>query len=636
MDKPGDENIEDGTLRVEHTPDGIIISGDTYFRPYILADPNPEGGGHHHVQKIHSPPPKPENGILIQGIKWYNGYRRITKIDMDSSGENLNLEYERWWFKRDKTWQKLQPFTVAMRRVPAPSGYPSQSNYFEGDVINPSLGLAIGRMAMGWVAESYRKVTVEIDTVSGPERPLSDGGNHDWSTVFFDIGFDLDLVRSDTAVPPPGDDSWSAAELHAAMLIWRDKVDLDKEWRYYILAVKRLDAPALGLMFDYSYNNQSTDTNKVPREGAAVGADWVLPATGDIDWGQVKGLPLGKALPVYFRTVIHETGHAMGLLHPKIPPDNGFMTESLVIAKAATNDVPFPKNIKWAYSDEDLRRLRHWPDIQIRPGGTPFTEAIDFPLEDRKVEIQGLNLSVVAFMTEVPIGAPVRIELKLENKACTPIQVPSSISLNSPFVTGFATEIGSGKSKTFSPFSLCSESTSPFQSLNPGSSIFSSLTLFGGHEGPLFPLSSLYSVAFNISWPLWTPRSEAPSIASVSGTNTVFVTPPRSASHSKAAHRLFATTDTHLVLVLGGDSPHLEEGRKAIDIALQDNALRPHWAVIKAKRLGRRFMERKPDLRTARQLVAGGNVVATRRERQKLESLGILLDEVQIGVNESA
>ncbi len=46
--------------------------------------------------------------------------------------------------------------------MPAPTGYPSDSSYLEGDVKN-SVGTVIGRLNMEWVSEYLRKATVEID-----------------------------------------------------------------------------------------------------------------------------------------------------------------------------------------------------------------------------------------------------------------------------------------------------------------------------------------------------------------------------------------------------------------------------------------------------------------------------------------
>jgi hypothetical protein len=54
-------------------------------------------------------------------------------------------------------------------------------------------------------------------------------------------------------------------------------------------------------------------------------------------------------------------------------------------------------------------------------------------------------------------------------------------------------------------------------------------------------------------------------------------------------------------LVVGGD--HLAEGVSAIQAAVENPVLRPHYAYIESKRVARRFGKRRPDLSTARALI---------------------------------
>ena len=82
---------------------------------------------------------------------------------------------------------------------------------------------------------------------------------------------------------------------------------------------------------------------------------------------------------------------------------------------------------------------------------------------------------------------------------------------------------------------------------------------------------------------------------------------------------VFLTTpDAHLVLILGGDSGHLHQGREAVRCALDDKTLRPHYAVIEARRLAKRFLDRAADPAAASALVKEDKVVMSGGEKEGL------------------
>jgi hypothetical protein len=149
--------------------------------------------------------------------------------------------------------------------------------------------------------------------------------------------------------------------------------------------------------------------------------------------------------------------------------------------------------------------------------------------------------------------------------------------------------------------------------LAPGESATSSLILLRGGEGALFPASGISEITVKASWGVGGGAETA-----VLGVTTVLVTGPTSPEHAQAAHRVLTTPDVHLALVFGGD--HLQEGWKAVDNAIADPTLGPHYAAIKAKSRAKRFMDRGADIPAARNLVQG-NVVMTDSEMAKINSL---------------
>jgi hypothetical protein len=115
----------------------------------------------------------------------------------------------------------------------------------------------------------------------------------------------------------------------------------------------------------------------------------------------------------------------------------------------------------------------------------------------------------------------------------------------------------------------------------------------------------------------WSISSEGAETV-VSGSTTVLVTDPKTPSHANAALKILRTPDVHLVLVFGGD--HLEEGRKAVEVALADETLRPHYAFVKARCVAQSFMDRGADVAAAEELMKG-EVVMSPSEEGKINKL---------------
>jgi hypothetical protein len=638
----------DGTIRIEQNANGTTASGDLYQRPVLHVPSIPPRP----PRQIMLPPPNPADGIPMQSRMKYRYYLRITSIpNRIVFGRFFNLGFEMWRFNATtSTWGATPEAVLSARMssIPTPIGFPG--SYFEGDTRN-SAGVITGRLKMGWISQFYRKMTVEIDTVTGSENPENNGAGETWATAFSKVGFDVNVELSNTNVTKPTpDDSYSDAEMHAAMLSRRDPVNLDSQWHYHILAVRHIESTERGIMYDW----QATDSNNVPREGLGIASHWQV---DDIPlWGDLRNTRWGASKPAYFRTVLHELGHAFGLEHNDI--DNGYMRTSPDIA--AQPGGPYPRQIKWAYADDDLRRLRHWSDMLIRPGGLQFTAGyssnVPIPPTDLMVEIPELELIVQPLRAEVPLGAPVRVDLELRNNSDMAVNVPSPISLKSPYITG--TVISSGvEPRTFRPLLHCTDDR-PMELLKAHKSIQSSLTLLRGGEGPLFPVPGVSEIKITLNWPL---EGGSGTRAIVIGSVTVFVTTATDTEHAKAAHIVLTNPDAHVLLVLGGDCDGLKSGKDAIQVALKDKTLRPHYVAIEAKRLATRFdknkivgfmgkdseltkkeskadekdleddpkpvLAPKESLKAAEQLLNHSQCYCSRDEKKKLKKLGVKYNE---------
>ncbi len=581
----------DGTLRVECHRTGRSASGDLYQRPTKLIPSPPPRPPH----TVLLPPPNPAAGIPILPRDRYRYYVRVTSLpEARFIGPTFTLAFELYRFTAPNAWVLEGARTAKMTRLPAPSGFPSASDYAEGDV-KDAAGTVVARLKMGWVSKYFRKATVEIDTVTGSEQPTTSGAGHNWTTVGDSIGWQLNVVLSDTNVAEPSGASWANAEMHAAMLARRAAADLDADWRFHVLAVKNIDETPRGIMYD----SGGTDSNNVPREGIGIASHWTIDAT----WGTVGGLRFGTAPAPYFRTAVHEVGHAMGLFHNNA--DFGFMCTSDVIAAGATPANPFPANISWGYHTDNLKQLRHYPDPFVRPGSVAFggasTATPPISPADMEMEVEGLRLEVSPLLGEVPLGAPVRINYRLINDGSQPVSVPKDLTLFGEAVSGAVTD-PSGSVRTFSTLVRAVDAREVV-ALGPGEASVESVTLMRGAEGALFRQSGFHDVSVEIHW-----EEENGVVATVRGSTSVMITPLLNAVHAAAAHRVLATPDAQLVLAIGGD--HLKDGIAAIHQALDSPVLRPHFAVVEAKRIGRRFGKRRADVKAAAELIDENTVMS--------------------------
>jgi hypothetical protein len=358
-----------GTLRVESRAGQLFASGDLY-----AFESTGEG-----FPEIGTMPP-PGSGVPSFPIANYNYYLRVTQIVPAKTGFTLSFEPYRFLPRAMRRldgamgrWERETAMTLRMLPAQAPEGYLTPEMFFVGDVAADSKEPELARsLQMGRVSPLLRKTVIEIDRAAESEVPLHNGAGGTWASVFAGFGWDGRIIESDRDIRKDDPAPWTEGEAQAAMRAYRDSADLDAEWRYHLLVVPRVDllSGADGIMHDHDEESA--------REGAVIGSHGVFPES-DPKWGSFRGRRLGET-PGLFRTAVHEIGHAMGLDHN----DTGFcfMRPTRGIAAGATADQPFPGNIVWAFDPKDQERLRHWPDVGVRPGGTKRA-AVGVPLPDR-------------------------------------------------------------------------------------------------------------------------------------------------------------------------------------------------------------------------------------------------------------
>jgi hypothetical protein len=577
-----------GSLRVGREDGGVRVSGDLY-----AAGEADEGGA------------SPAAGPPIFPRRLHREYLRVTRLARRGDGgveaavETHRAGDDHRWAPARLLTVRLWPGAPAAAAPEAATGSDDEAaapNRWSGEVRqaggadheeaaplrgagearDPATGEA-GRLTLEWASPWLRRAVLEIDREPGATAPSSDGAGRDWREVLREVGWDVTVVEDDHAVTPPASGVWTDAEVHAAMLDWRAHDDLDREWRFHVLCVERLASTERGLMYDAF----AADSNNVPREGLALASEWTFP--DEEPWGLVRGRRFGDEPRTYFRTAVHELGHAMGLLHNA--DDLGFMNTTTAIARRAAAGA-FPDNVRWAFAAEDALRLAHLPDPCVRPGGLPFVTAAtaDAELADPPLPQAppGLALEVAPVAPSFPLAAPVRVEVTLTHRGDEPLLAPRRLGLKGGHVRGRVVGVdGAGRcrERIFWPLLRCSDDDQ-LAPMAPGEARRHGLALLRGPDGALFPEPGDYRVEVELAW---MPNGRP---ARLTAATEVTVAPPPDAEGERAAREVLATPDLLLCVALGGD--HLPSGLRALAQALDDPVLRPHYAAIEARRLAGR------------------------------------------------
>ena len=366
-------NAFEGTLRVETATGQPAASGDFYQREFTEGE-----------ERGFLPSPDPVHGIPVFPIGRYRYYLRATNIVGTDSGFDLTFEVHRFnraemtlldtrtthWVLEDVLTAHLSAGLVpsqdpiddpaAPEDFPLPARFPFPGQFFSGPVTDRA-GDKAGTFKMGQVSPRLRKATIEIDRVPDAEFPRDNQAGVTWKTVFDGLNWEVTVSESETDIAKPDGPVWKPADAEAAMHKHRDRNDLDAEWRYHILVVQLITGADsnFGVMYDHGFGREMT------RQGLYIASQFTFPLD-DPKWGPLRGLQCG-ATPAFFRTALHEMGHAMGLFHQN--RGFSFMRPTEQIAEDAPASAPFPSNIMWSYHPDDEHRLRHWPDIAVRPGG---------------------------------------------------------------------------------------------------------------------------------------------------------------------------------------------------------------------------------------------------------------------------
>lgn len=562
-----------GTMRVERGGAAATISGDLYrFLNPVIALPVSIGSVATAVERpaaagIFALPLT----IPVYPRKQYYSYLKVTGIQLPpvlTANCSFTLTAQEYVYTQPPPGQFNGTFPAApgtrtvkigLKNAPPPPGYTSV--YFEGKLFEGLMEK--GTFKMGWVSSSFRRATVEIDTLTGAVPPkavptISGSGTEDFKSVFATAGWDLNVVYDQTNIPvPPGvvaTNCWSNADLHALMVANRKAgTDLDKEWRFHLIVVPAKLGCSRGIMYDQI---------DVPREGSASFSDDGYPTADSSNFGAAANKKQRDVPRAYLRSASHELGHGFNQIHQEQEggADNSIMTTTPSVADVLggpATGLPgvFPTNIHLGFNDHVRHHLIHFPDPTVRPGGMTFgsghSSFVPSADTDRHyLSADDLELRVTAEQRQIALGEPVGLRWELINNSGDPIPVPNDISTESLYAT-LEVINPNGVVKMMPPFVILCEGTR-IENLDGGKSISASSRVYWSSRGFAFERTGRHVIELQVKW------SIAGVPFGVRGRTDIWVNYPLTSTDNDVAATLMHP-EVGMYVALGGGANHLTD-----------------------------------------------------------------------------
>ncbi len=593
-------------------------------------------------------PTRPGEKIPVFPLSDYAYYLDVLAVETAGGHPTLELRARKF----DPITRKLTSGTVC-QLVLKPE---ARTGEWTGTLVGA--GEDRGEFYLRWISKELRRAQLRIFRIQSNEKnpirepkPKKPTPRLDWEALFRKIGWQLDVncdERSGKDLAMNDVPSWTPYDLSVAASKLRTDVDPDRSWTYDLLCVSRFENNRyLGIMFD----TEAADLNQRPRETAAVAALQSITVGGKSTLSQDAFD--GR---LYFRTALHEVGHAMNLAHNLSGKTLMNTTEFLLSvlpagSKADKNqDRGFANkfNPDWAFDGADRSWLQHAPDIAVRPGGVS-RHNVRWRGDGRQqvitlsfYEPPALTLEVQPVVEEFPLGAPVRLDYVLSNHGPS-LAVPADISLRGGHISGRVT----GPDRTtryFRSAFRCCDSIAHERRLHALATkpLSDGMTLLRGVDGPLFPEAGSYEIELELRWDANGQTNR------VVGRTTTVVGPAdlkKDPTQVDVAELLLHQPSMMPALVQGLLD---QDGLRALSFALNSPVLAPHYlaTALKCKIMGTQRGEvwrelsgrvssngdgktkgvvsvappsGSPTAREANSLV-GVPIVYTRRERRQLES----------------
>ncbi|MEK6283168.1 MAG: hypothetical protein AABN95_22660 [Acidobacteriota bacterium] len=494
-----------GPMRIEVASPKLRVSGDIYVRkPISISGPVEIG--------------KPiTDSPLLFGKNWYPQF----PIDQYAwYFRSLGVTYQKgklvFKFERN-LWNKITQDFIGQENSGKDNGF-MELECLEANVFNhpalpqPTIRLTgtaqIGGVTYEAVATKtstlYRGCAVEVDLMTNRAFPMSvttvDNTAINYASIYRTAGIECALTVDRTNLPEDSD--LTTTELQAALSTNRGQpVPNDDTWRLWLFVGSR-QGSILGLMFD--------DIEPF-REGTAGFFD---PELGDIPIlsESARNKKIGEVPAAFLRTLVHETGHAFNLFHPKhdvhvVPIGTTVMNQTGDVMSFASETNTFPENITFSFDEHNRTSLIHSPDPQVRPGWKRFgfghgrlsgiadpTDAAGFLRDDPS--IADLELSIIV-PNVVFRGEFITAQFVLTNKGTQPRRVTSAINLSSGDLRLLLKPPSEELNDVRDVIIACSDR--PITTLEPGESLRNSAQIFYTNYGFTFRQTGRFYLSAELS-----------------------------------------------------------------------------------------------------------------------------------------
>ena len=572
-----------GTLRVDRTEGPLIVSGDLYFFPTGADKPDLVP-----IRELPLAPLDPGVRLLrrfnipIYARKRYHSYLKATQVRLISRRRGPchgSFTFQQYDYTQPPAGSFNGSFpaspgsrTVSVTFTPKPApSFLWPGSYYEGEW--SEAGVSKGTVTLGWVSHSFRRCTVEIDTLVGSVSPQpvpaagGGGGTESFKTVLATAGWAATVVYDQTGIAKPASpanatDCWADAELHALMqTVRKPTTNLDHEWHMHVLVVPGHLGCSRGKMYDMI---------DVPREGVVSYSDDGYP-TGDSAHFGMAANGLQRNFPrAFLRSASHEVTHGFNQIHQEQEggADNSIMTTTPSVADVLAASSPaqtFPDDIHLGMNARVRHHLAHFPDPVVRPGGHTFASwaSVTVPSADRfEVGPEQLTLAVDTPDQTVALGQPVFVHWTLTNTSGKPASVPSEVTTQSTYARLTVID-AQGRRHVVTPFVIDCERSS-IRPLPAGGSLQAGQRVFWSSNGFPFERPGRYTVEVAVDWTVsGTPLT-------IKGETSVFVGYPTSDTDNELAATLLHP-EVGKWVALGGGANHLTEAvdrlRAATDLA---------------------------------------------------------------------